>query len=1095
MKQVMGDMKMNHDNFKVGRIMIVDDEAELMTALCEALAGQGYETTGFITGADALKVLVEQDYDLLLTDLMMPEMDGIALLQAGLEIDPNLVGIIMTGYGTVQTAVEAMKTGAFDYVLKPFKLNTLLPLLSRAMEVRSLRMENIQLKETVAIHELGKVIAFSSDLNTILNKVADATLQQCNADEVSIMLPTRDGKELYVAVSRGGHREYIGERVPMERGIAGWVARNRETVIINGKVDDPRFSPVNPRTDIRAAVSMPMMAGGNLVGVLNVNITRSNRHMTLGQVKALSILVSIISPILENTWLNIRTRQAEEKYRSIFENASDGIYQTTQEGKFIIANRAMANMLGYDSPEEFISTVTDIAGQLYVNPEDRTKLKQMIEDHGQVRSFETRLYRKDGHIIWVSINLHAICDKKGELLNYDAIAEDITERKLAERQQTLTSRILETLNRPNEIINLIRDILLLLKEHSGIEAIGIRLREGDDFPYYVTNGFPPHFLEAENNLCTRDSAGEIIRDSNGNPCLECMCGNILCGRTDPTFPFFTEGGSFWSNRTTELLASTSEEDRQSRTRNRCNSEGYESVALIPLRSGDEIIGLLQLNDLRRDSFTIEMIHFFEGIGASIGIAVARKRSVEALRESEKRFMDVLHSSQDAILLIDGEKFVDCNEATARMLGYANRDEFLKTHPSELSPPTQPDGRSSFEKANEMMRAALEKGFNQFEWEHRRANGEYFPVEVSLTSIVLHGKNVLHCVWRDLTEQKRAEEWLLRERSMVDRIMKTSPAGITVVDRKGQIVFANKRAQDIFCLTINEITQRGYSASEWHITDFDGDPFPEEQLPFIQVMNTGNSVYGVRHAIELSGRQRVFLSINGAPIFDEQGHISEVVMTIDDITKYRQAEEKIQQSIKQLEKSMGDTIKAMSMVVETRDPYTAGHQDKVARLAAAIAKKMNLLEEQIRGIQMAGFIHDIGKMYVPADILSKPGKLSSIEMQLIRTHSQAGYDIMKDIEFPWPVARIILEHHERMDGSGYPNGALNNDILMEARIIAVADVVDAMASHRPYRPTLGIDAALGEIEKNRGVLYDSAAVDACLMLFREEGFQLEGTILQ
>ena len=380
MKQVVEDMKKNHENFKVGRIMIVDDEAELMTALCEALAGQGYETTGFTTGADALKVLVEQDYDLLLTDLMMPEMDGIALLQAGLEIDPNLVGIIMTGHGTVQTAVEAMKKGAFDYVLKPFKLNTLLPLLSRAMEVRSLRMENIQLRETVAIHELGKVIAFSSDLNAILNKVADATLQQCNADEVSIMLPTRDGKELYVAVSRGGHREYIGERVPMERGIAGWVARNRETVIINGKVDDPRFSPVNPRTDIRAAVSMPMMAGGNLVGVLNVNVTRSHRHMTLGQVKALSILVSIIAPILENTWLNIQIRQAEEKYRSIFENATEGIYQTTPEGQFITANRAMATMLGYDSPEELISTVTDIAGQLYVNPEERTKLIQMIEE-------------------------------------------------------------------------------------------------------------------------------------------------------------------------------------------------------------------------------------------------------------------------------------------------------------------------------------------------------------------------------------------------------------------------------------------------------------------------------------------------------------------------------------------------------------------------------------------------------------------------------------------------------------------------------------------------------------------------------------------
>ena len=141
--------------------------------------------------------------------------------------------------------------------------------------------------------------------------------------------------------------------------------------------------------------------------------------------------------------------------------------------------------------------------------------------------------------------------------------------------------------------------------------------------------------------------------------------------------------------------------------------------------------------------------------------------------------------------------------------------------------------------------------------------------------------------------------------------------------------------------------------------------------------------------------------------------------------------------------------------------------------------------------MAGVIHDIGKMYIPADILSKPGKLSNIEMQLLKTHSQSGYDIMKHIDFPWPVARIILEHHERMDGSGYPNGRSNNDILLESRIVAIADVVDAMASHRPYRTALGIDMALREIEKNKGLLYDTDAVDACLMLFREEGFQLEG----
>jgi PAS domain S-box-containing protein len=1089
-------MKMDHNNLKLGRIMIVDDEAELMTALCEALAGQGYETTGFTGGADALKVLVEQDYDLLMTDLMMPEMDGIALLKTGLEIDPNLVCIIMTGHGTVQTAVDAMKKGAFDYILKPFKLNTLMPVLSRAMEVRSLRMDNIQLKETVAIHELGKAIAFSTDLNAIMNKVADAVLQQCTSDEVSIMLPTHDGKELYIAVARGGHREYIGERVPMGRGIAGWVASNRETVIINGKVDDPRFSPVNPRSDIRAAISMPMMAGGNLVGVLNVNVTKSHRHITLGQVKALSILVSIISPILENTWLNIRMRQAEEKYRSIFENSTEGIFQSTPEGRFIIANRAFAGMLGYDSPEELISAVTDIASQVYVNPEERKKLFQVIKDEGRAKSFETRFYRKDGRMIWVSISMQAVFDEKGNLLYYEGIEEDITERKLAESQRALTGRILETLNRPNEIINLIRDILLLLKEHTGIEATGIRLREGDDFPYYVTNGFSDHFLEAENYLCARDNTGEIIRDSNGNPCLECMCGNIVCGRTDPTLPFFTEGGSFWTNSTTELLASTSEEDRQARTRNRCNSEGYESVALIPLRSGDNIIGLLQLNDSRRGFFSVEMIQYLEEIGASIGIAVARKRSAEALRENEKKYRLLADNVNDVIFVLDMNLNYTYISPSVKYLSGYEPAEVLKQTPSETLT------HSSWDLAMRTLSEAVELEKSEhseipisrtLQLEMRRKDGTTVWTEVVFSSIRDENQRSVGIlgVTRDITDRKQAEEWLLRERSMVDRIMKTSPAGIMVVNRKGQIIFSNKRAEEMFCLTKNEIIQRGYSASEWHITDFDGNPFPEEQLPFTQVMNTGNPVYGIRHTIELSGRQRVFLSVNGAPIFDESGHISEVVLTIDDITQFRQAEEKIEKSVKQLEKSMEDTIKAMSLVVETRDPYTAGHQGKATRLAIAIAEKLNLSKFLIKGILMAGTIHDIGKIYIPAEFLSKPGKLSETEMKFVRTHAQKGYDIMKDIDFPWPVARIILEHHERMDGSGYPDGKSNNDILLESRIIAVADVVEAIASHRPYRPALGIDTALGEIEKNKGVLYDSDAVDACLKLFREEGFQLEG----
>jgi putative nucleotidyltransferase with HDIG domain len=186
--------------------------------------------------------------------------------------------------------------------------------------------------------------------------------------------------------------------------------------------------------------------------------------------------------------------------------------------------------------------------------------------------------------------------------------------------------------------------------------------------------------------------------------------------------------------------------------------------------------------------------------------------------------------------------------------------------------------------------------------------------------------------------------------------------------------------------------------------------------------------------------------------------------------------------------MGGVVQAMALTVERRDPYTAGHQRRVADLARAVAAEMALSTHQIDGIRMAGLIHDLGKICVPAEILSKPGQLTELEHTLIQDHPQVGYEILKEIEFPWPVAQIVLQHHERLDGSGYPVGLSGDDIIIEAKTLAVADVVEAMASHRPYRPTLGRDMAIEEISQNRGVLYDADVVDACMKLLQEKDFQ-------
>jgi len=241
-------------------------------------------------------------------------------------------------------------------------------------------------------------------------------------------------------------------------------------------------------------------------------------------------------------------------------------------------------------------------------------------------------------------------------------------------------------------------------------------------------------------------------------------------------------------------------------------------------------------------------------------------------------------------------------------------------------------------------------------------------------------------------------------------------------------------------------------------------------------------------MELQVGERWF-EVIADPILDAAGRYSRTVHIVSDITKRKQAEEELQHTLESLRRAVGTTIQVMVSAIETRDPYTAGHQIRSADLARAIATEMGLSQEKIEGIRMAGTIHDIGKLSIPAEILSKPTKLTEIEFSLIKEHSRRGYEILKGVESPWNLAEIAYQHHERMDGSGYPRNLKGEEILIEARILAIADTVEAMASHRPYRPGLGIEAALEEIEKNRGIIYDADAADACLRLFREKRYEL------
>jgi PAS domain S-box-containing protein/putative nucleotidyltransferase with HDIG domain len=337
---------------------------------------------------------------------------------------------------------------------------------------------------------------------------------------------------------------------------------------------------------------------------------------------------------------------------------------------------------------------------------------------------------------------------------------------------------------------------------------------------------------------------------------------------------------------------------------------------------------------------------------------------------------------------------------------------------------------------------------------------------------------------DVTDRRQSEATQRVSEGRYKAIFENSRDAIYITTSDGTYVDANQATLDLFGYTGEEMKK--INARQLYAD-------PADARRFLKEIGEKGFVRDLEVRLHTKDGTVIDCLFTVTAQRGDNGDTLEYQGSIRDITEHKQAEEALQRSYHKIRETLVATVNTLASTVEMRDPSIAGHQRRVTILACAIAESMGLTGEQFDGLRLAGLIHDIGKISVPVEILNKPGRINEMEFNIIKTHPQTGYNLLKDIEFPWPVAQIVLQHHERLDGSGYPQRLKNGGIMLEAKVLAVADVVEAMVFRRPYRPALDIEVALEEITKNRKILYDPEVVDVCKRLFREKGFSLDQEI--
>ena len=896
------------------------------------------------------------------------------------------------------------------------------------------------------------------------------------------------------------------------------------------------------------------LTGGEVPSAYSFRIVDKQGTSRWVEVNALPILwhgaaavLCFLSDVTERRTAEEALKNSEQRYRLLTEKMNDVIWTTDPNLRMTYISPSLEKMLGF-TPEERLGQTPEAQ----MTPESLARVQELLlgqlelerehkGDPERTLKIDLEYYHKDGSTVWAENLITGIRDTNGALIGIHGVARDISERRRAQEALKASEERFRTLiEKSTDAIAILDATGKLLYESPSMERItGYKLEDWlgkavDDWLLHpgdmaamvsllekllshpevasedVSVRFKHkdgswHFLEGTvrnllgdpkvnglvinyRDVTERRRAEEAVRES------EEKFRTLFDSAGDAIFIHEPTGQFLEINQIAcQRLGYTREELLRMTPR---DLDSPEYAALVADRIGQIVRdgqAVFETAHQTKDGRVIPIeassrMVDFAGRPAVLTIArdiTERVNAAQALKDSEERFRALIEEATDAVAILDASgKTLYCSPSMRRVTGYGPEEWAGKSLGDLL---IHPDDLVSLASLLEEMKQpnATAEGI-KVRYVHK--DGSWHTLEATVRNM-LHDPKIAGIVanFRDITERKQAEDSLRKSEERFRGLVETSSDWVWENDRNSRYTYVSPKVRDILGYEPQELLGRTpyefMHQREGRRVSKIVRRLADAHLPFSLLENTCTHKDG----------HLVVLETSAVPIIDNDGSFLGYRGIDRDITERKKVEQELQRSLKRLEKTMESTVEAITTTIETRDPYTTGHQMRVTDLACAIARVMELPPTQIEGIRVAGLLHDIGKIAIPTEILSKPGKLTKVEFSMIQTHVKVGYNILKKIEFAWPVARAVLQHHERWNGSGYPNGIRGEDILLEARILAVADVMEAMASDRPYRPSVGLDQALDEITKNSGILYDPAVAKACVTAFTQAGFRFASSV--